>query len=83
MCCMSRHPNFGFASSVSATIAAAIGAEADVPVCDEVHWWRKSVVITCFSVWFPEEYVEARVEEHGSEYQGIVSCSEVDDTDIV
>lgn len=31
MCCTSRHPKSGFASKARATIAAAIGADADVP----------------------------------------------------
>ena len=31
-CCMSRQPNAAFASKAKANIAAAIGAEADVPV---------------------------------------------------
>ena len=47
---------------------AARGAEALVPVCDEVHRWCRSVVTTLRSDDDPELYVLARVEEHASEY---------------
>ena len=34
------------ASRQRATMPAARGAEAEVPVCDEVHRWCRSVVTT-------------------------------------
>lgn len=37
MCCRSRHVKLPFASSTKATIPAANGADAEVPVCDTVH----------------------------------------------
>lgn len=52
-CCRSRHVRLGFASRTRAAIPAASGADADVPVCDDVHEWCKSVVITCFSLVLP------------------------------
>ena len=44
-CCTSRHVSAGLASSTSAKIPAAIGAAAEVPECDDVHPWCKSVVL--------------------------------------
>ena len=37
MCWTSRHVSSGFASRASAMMAAAMGAEAEVPVCLAVH----------------------------------------------
>jgi hypothetical protein len=42
-----------------------------------------SVVITCFSLFVPDEYVVVKVEAQGSEYQGMFSVSVVDETAIV
>ena len=47
---------------------AASGALAEVPVCSSVHILLRSVVIICCSWGPPELYVEAKVEEHASEY---------------
>lgn len=49
---------------------AANGADADVPVCETVHEWCKSVVTTWRSSFPPLLYVVANVELHFSEYQG-------------
>jgi len=38
MCCMSLHVNSVLASRAKAQMAAARGADADVPVCPLVHW---------------------------------------------
>ena len=56
---------------------AAIGDEADVPVCEAVHLPWRSVVITFLSpcLLLPELYVVARVELHCSEYQGMLPFS--------
>ena len=82
-CCMYRQLRPWFASNANAKIAAAIGADADVPVCFSVQMPRRSVVIICRSLFVPEEYVEANVEAQYSEYQGISSFSEVDEIEIV
>jgi hypothetical protein len=36
-CCMSRHVRAGLACKANAQIPAAMGALADVPVCEDVH----------------------------------------------
>lgn len=71
MCCISRQLRLGLASRTRAAIAAAMGADADVPVCLAVHIPRKSVVTIFGWVDDPEEYVVANVDEHCSEYHGI------------
>lgn len=70
MCCRSRHVKFWLASNTNAAIPAASGADADVPVCEIVHEWCKSVVTTCRSSLLPLLYVVANVELHFSEYHG-------------
>jgi len=96
---MSRHDSSLFASSARATIAAAIGAEAEVPVClvsvdrnyqkkmqstyRAVQILRRSVVTICFSAPVPDEYVDANVEAHASEYHGMDSVSDVELIEIV
>ena len=71
---------FGFDSKAKATIPAAIGLEALVPVCLLVHFPCKSVVITFLSLRSgfvdPELNVVVKVDEQASEYHGIVPFSE-------
>ena len=45
-CWTSLQVSSGLASRQRATMPAARGAEAEVPVCDEVHRWCRSVVTT-------------------------------------
>lgn len=75
---MSLQVKLGLASRASAQIPAASGADADVPVCSEVH--RKSgrrdpsmstVVTERSTPGRPELYVVANVDEHSSRYQGL------------
>ena len=54
MCCTSLHVRSGFASRARAMMAAAIGAEAEVPVCFMVQPWCRSVVTICRSEDVPE-----------------------------
>ena len=54
MCCTSLHVRSGLASRVRATMAAAMGAEAEVPVCFIVQPWCRSVVTICRSEDVPE-----------------------------
>ncbi len=68
---MSRQLSSGLASSVSAMIPAASGAEADVPVWPSVQLFLRSVVIIWRSSYDPLLNVEAIVDEHDSEYHGI------------
>lgn len=70
MCCKSRHVKLPFASSTSAAMPAASGADADVPVCEIVHEWCRSVVTIWRSSLLPLLYVVASVELHFSEYHG-------------
>jgi hypothetical protein len=56
MCWTSRQVNEGLASKAKATMAAAMGALAEVPVCLVVQPWCKSVVTICFSDVVPELY---------------------------
>lgn len=53
-------------------IPAARGAEAEVPVWASVQLLRKSVVIIWRSSNEPLLNVEAIVDEHASEYQGML-----------
>lgn len=64
MCWTSLHPRFGLASSVRAIIAAAIGAEPEVPKLNEVRfrlYWRQLtcmmfcttlVYVSCYNLFF-------------------------------
>lgn len=70
ICCKSLQVKFWFASNTKAAIPAANGADADVPVCETVHEWCKSVVTICRSSLLPLLYVVASVELHFSEYHG-------------
>ena len=54
MCWTSLQVRPGLASRVRATIPAAIGALALVPVCLAVQLWCRSVVTTCRSLRVPE-----------------------------
>ena len=54
MCCTSLHVRSGLASRARAMMAAAIGAEAEVPVCFIVQPWCRSVVTICRSEDVPE-----------------------------
>ena len=49
-------------------IPAARGADAEVPVWEDVQVWWRSVVTTFRSPEDPELYVVASVEEQASEY---------------
>lgn len=73
--CRSLHVSSGFASSVSATIPAASGALAEVPVWVFVQAWCRSVVTIIFSPVAPLEYVLASVLLHASEYHGMFPFS--------
>lgn len=75
MCWRSLQVRSGFASRVNATIPAASGALADVPVWVLVHAWCRSVVTIIFSPVAPLEYVLASVLLHASEYQGMLPFS--------
>ena len=75
---MSRHVSAGFASKASATIPAANGADADVPVCSTVQirsglsapsMSTVATLLSCPGV--PELYVVASVDEHSSRYHGL------------
>lgn len=68
---------------MSAIIPAAIGADAEVPVCSFVHIPRRSVVTILGDVNPPDEYVVVIVEAQDSEYQGTSSFIVVALTDIV
>ena len=80
ICWTSLQVRLGFDSKAKATIPAAIGLEALVPVCLLVHFPCKSVVITfrsfCSAFVDPELNVVVKVDEQASEYQGIVPFSE-------
>lgn len=76
--CMSRHVSEGFASSAKATMPAAKGADAEVPVCSTVQirsglkapsMSTVATLLSCPGV--PELYVVASVEEHSSRYHGL------------
>ena len=54
---------------------AARGADADVPVCDSVHFPCRSVVTTFCIAYEPLLNVVANVDEQRSKYQGEVPCS--------
>ena len=54
MCWTSLQVRSGLASRARAMMAAAMGAEADVPVCFIVHPWCRSVVTICRSDDVPE-----------------------------
>lgn len=56
------------ACRTKATMPAARGALAEVPVCRCVHCPRRSVVVICLSSESPELKVVTSVEEQGSEY---------------
>ena len=82
-CCTSRQVRLRFASKAKAMMPAAIGADAEVPVWFSVHWLRRSVETTCFSSDAPLLYVDANVDEHASEYQGMLPFSVALDMDTV
>ena len=59
------------ASNVSATTPAAMGPDAEVPVCSIVHRLRKSTeAIFCVSK-FVAEYVDVKVDGQLSEKNGL------------
>ena len=68
--CRSRQVKLRLASRAKASIPAAIGADAEVPVCWFVQAWKKfpgvlrSVVMTEGCQELPLEYVVVKVEEH-------------------
>lgn len=62
---------------------AASGADADVPVCASVQLLRKSVVIIWRSSNEPLLNVDAIVDEHASEYQGMLPFCVALDIEIV
>ena len=57
-----------------------MGADADVPVCEEVQPLCKSVVTTFLSPELPELNVVAMVELQASLYQGIRPFSVAEET---
>jgi hypothetical protein len=58
-CCMSRHVRAGLACKANAQIPAAMGALADVPVCEDVRYYKNKFPPETFLIKFhPQIYSE-------------------------